>query len=661
MKRLAVRQVHLDFHSSEHIPGIGSKFSKKNFQEALLTGHLDSITLFAKCHHSWCYYPTKTGQMHPHLSFDLMGEMMDAAHEIGVKAPLYITVGWSSNDGENHPEWLARNKDGSPQLTNYSLEAKPEDKRPIASWKVLCPSGSYASHIYDLTREISERYPKVDGLFYDICFIDDRCYCDSCLKGMAEQGLDPEKEDDARAWYIHMRREFMARCTEIVRERHPESTVFFNGGADQYRPQYHDLQTHFELEDLPTTWGGYDKMPPRAKYFARTGKDYLGMTGKFHTMWGEFGGFKNPAALRYECAAMLTYGAGCSVGDQLHPSGEMDMDTYRSIGYAYEYVKQMEDYCFETEETTRLGIMQSGDPQSDEGLVKMLLERQMDFDIVLPGDPLSRFDAIILPDSVVLDEDTAARIEAFAANGGGVLLTGESGLNKEKDRFLIDTGADDLGHSEYENDYVCAGTELAEGIVSSPFLFYEAARRVGVRDGKVWASIREPYFNRTYARYCSHQNTPYKLEAAPYPAAVGKGSIIHLTHKICKMYFIHGAQYHRDYFINALRLVYKNPVMKAGMPSAGRARFVRQSSKNRYVLHLLYGAPVRRGRAEVMEDLPPLYRIPLRIRAAEKIERIYSVPKGAEIPFTQKNGMVEFTVPEVQCHQAVVLEYGNKA
>ena len=35
-----------------------------------------------------------------------------------------------------------------------------------------------------------------------------------------------------------------------------------------FRPEYHPYSTHYELEDLPTAWGGYDKMPLRAKYFA---------------------------------------------------------------------------------------------------------------------------------------------------------------------------------------------------------------------------------------------------------------------------------------------------------------------------------------------------------------------------------------------------------
>lgn len=59
------RLVHLDFHTSPEIEGIGARFSKENFQAALKKGHVESITVFAKCHHGLCYYPTKVGRMHP--------------------------------------------------------------------------------------------------------------------------------------------------------------------------------------------------------------------------------------------------------------------------------------------------------------------------------------------------------------------------------------------------------------------------------------------------------------------------------------------------------------------------------------------------------------------------------------------------------------------
>jgi hypothetical protein len=33
-------------------------------------GHIDSMTIFAKCHHGYSYYPTGVGTVHPHLKFD---------------------------------------------------------------------------------------------------------------------------------------------------------------------------------------------------------------------------------------------------------------------------------------------------------------------------------------------------------------------------------------------------------------------------------------------------------------------------------------------------------------------------------------------------------------------------------------------------------------
>lgn len=43
--------------------------------------------------------------MHPQLKFNLLKEEIDAIHAAGAKAPIYITVGWSKKDADEHPEW----------------------------------------------------------------------------------------------------------------------------------------------------------------------------------------------------------------------------------------------------------------------------------------------------------------------------------------------------------------------------------------------------------------------------------------------------------------------------------------------------------------------------------------------------------------------------
>lgn len=46
MSDFRFRQVHLDFHTSPDIPNIGAEFDKKEWQETLKLGHVDSITVF---------------------------------------------------------------------------------------------------------------------------------------------------------------------------------------------------------------------------------------------------------------------------------------------------------------------------------------------------------------------------------------------------------------------------------------------------------------------------------------------------------------------------------------------------------------------------------------------------------------------------------------
>jgi len=653
--QLPFRQIHLDFHTSEHIPGVGDKFDKKQWQEALKAGAVNSITVFAKGHHSWSYYPTKAGMKHPKLKKDLLGRQIEACHEIGVRAPIYFTVGWSATDAEMHPEWTARDRQNRIIAVNFDPKAKPSDSKPGCSWKWLCPSGEYLELILEQTREICKKY-EVDGFFYDICF-GPVCYCKNCRAGMRKAGADPKKQKNATAYNKQKWISFQRATKEIIQAAHPQATVYYNGGAEIYETYPHAEQTHFELEDLPTTWGGYNKFPLRSKYFADKGKQYMAMSGKFHTSWGEFGGFKDPKAILYEAAAMVSFGARCSFGDQLHPNGLMDPDTYRRIGAGYNYVKKIEQYSEGGVPYARLGLWVSGSNDHDHGITHMLLERQIDFAVVDPEGDLSRFSTIILPGHPCLDKTSAAKLQEFADNGGGLLVLGGGALDAARKKFLLNVGATYVGAARYVDDYLVVGDELADGLVASPFLNYTAGLRVRLTRGTALAAVREPYFDRTYEHYCSHLNTPYKEKNAPHPGAWRNGNVLCMAHELGAMYYRHGAQLHRDLFINAVNLIHKDPVMRVAMPSGGRVNLLHQPRRSRYVAHLLYGPPVRRGRCEVIEDLVPVSDISLTLSVPEKVKNVYTVSDKKLLPAKKSAGKVRLVVPAVQCHEAIVFEY----
>ena len=663
---LPTRQVHLDFHTSELIPGIGKRFDKQRWQNALRAGHVNHINIFAKGHHGWSYYPTRVGHMHPNLEFDLLGAQIAACHEIGVNCPIYFTIGWAAHDAETHPEWCARELDGSYQASGgWDFKAKPDDPKPQFSWKWLCPaaSGPYHTFILRQVEEICQKYP-LDGFWFDIYdhVADHGCYCEYCDARMRKEGAGlSDNAAVVRSTALSIK-EHMRQVRELVIRYHPRATLYFNAtphvrDAACFTERLFDINTQQELEDLPTTWGGYDKLPIEAKYHLGQGSRVVAMSGKFHKSWGEFGGFKAAEAIRYEAAAMISNGVACNFGDQLHPSGEMDVDTYRNIGEAYSYVEKIEEYGPGGLPYSKLGVWLTLNDEADHGAVNMLLE--MHYDFVPAGEKnLDRLTTLIVPSRPCLSDSQAAAIAAWVKRGGSLVVLESGALDKEKKRFLLDVGAEYLGTSEYQFDYTVVKRDIGANVVSTPFLNYQAGVRAKLTTGRSLAVIREPYFNRTYAHYSSHANTPYKLEDSAFPAVLRNGNVIFFAHPLDRLYYANGVRLHRELFKNAIDLVDARPVLRVtGLPSSGRVSLLHQEAKHRYVAHLLYTPALQRGDVKVIEDFPPISGVTLKARLPERVTRTRTIPAGETLAFTEDAGVLTVAAPAFSMHTGIVLEY----
>jgi hypothetical protein len=665
------RQVHLDFHTSEFIPEVGEKFNKKQFQAALKTGNVNSINIFAKCHHSWSYYPTMIGKMHPNLKFDLLGEQIAACHEIGVKCPIYFTVGWSASEAEAHPEWCARNKEGGfltehPEKNDYNDSAKPDDFRPHYSWKFLSPvfGSEYHYHVMKQVEELCKRYKDVDGFWFDIYQMANLAdYSPAARARMRAEGIDTNDVTAVMKSNSLSVKAHMKALRELVAQYHPEATVYFNptphiGGFGSFTDRHFNMNTHQDLEDLPSTWGGYDKLPIESKYHLAQGTPATGMSGKFHKAWGEFGGFKNKQAIKYEAAAMISYGVSCNFGDQLHPSGLMDMETYKNIGYAYAYVKKIEQYGPGGIPVSKLGIWLTLQENSDRGLVNMLLELHKDF-IIANETNLNKLSLLIIPSKNVLSAAQAHQINTWVEKGGKLIVFADGALDGEHKKVLLDIGAQYAGKSDYQFDFtVIKSPAIADNIVATPFLNYEAGLHVIVDKANVLASIRDPYFNRTYAKYSGHRETPYQLTDAAYPSVIRNGSVVFFAHALDKLYYTHAVWLHRELVHNAIDLLDKAPMLRIdNLPSAGRQSLLHQQKQKRYVTHLLYSPALQRGEVIVIEDFVPVSGVKLTVRLPQHIKSVLQVPGNRKLPFTQQNGVVKVSVPTFTMHTAIVFEY----
>ena len=59
----------------------------------------------------------------------------------------------------------------------------------------------------------------------------------------------------------------------------------------------------------------------------------------------------------------------------------------------------------------------------------------------------------------------------------------------------------------------------------------------------------------------------------------------------------------------------------------------------------------------MIEDIPPLRDIDVRVRATAPVAAVRLAPQGEDLPFEEESGgFVRFTVPVVLCHQMVEIK-----
>ena len=649
------RQVHLDFHTSGLIPKIGGRFSKEQFQAALKAGHVDSITVFSKCHHGWAYHPSKANRMHPELDFDLLGAQLEACREINVNAPVYISAGFDEKEVLEHPEWLT-----------VAPGSNVSDVFTRAGYHLMCYNTPYLDVLAAQVEEVMEKYNPC-GIFLDISNVR-MCTCASCVKSMLEKGMDPTNMDDVLKHGEMVYAKYAKRMEECVRKYSATATIFHNAGHIAHgRRDLAGYDTHLELESLPTGGWGYDHFPMSSAYVRTLGVDFLGMTGKFHTTWGEFGGFKHPNALIYETGLSLACGACISIGDQLHPSGEMNMSTYNLIGKAYELVEKKEPFCAGAKNIADIAVFSceavlgnaanghgSDAGISNTGANRILLEGKHVFDFIDEEADFGAYKMLILPDQILLCDKLAPRLNEYVANGGRLLLTGSSGLDMDMQKFMIDVGADFAGYSAMRPDYMIPGFDTVNG--ETAYVMYSQGMLLKNVTGEVFASRQNSYFNRAYNHFSSHQHTPNDMDAPVMPAAVRKGNVAYIGWNIFEDYATKGELVCKELVLKAIdMLLGDEKTVKTDLPDRGVTTVTRQG--DRTIVHLLFAHTTVRGKGiEVIEDAVPLYDVKVSLKLDKAPAKVYLAPEGEEIPFEWDGSRASFTVPKVVLHQMVAVE-----
>lgn len=647
------RQVHLDFHTSPHIKDVGAEFDPEEFALMMERARVNSVNVFAKCHHGHLYYKTSRPERHPGLKpgLDLTGAQVEALHRHGIAAPIYISIQCDEYAANAHPDWVAREPDG-----------RPVGAGPLSpGWQILDMSSPYQEYVAEQIQEVLDIYSPVDGIWFDMCWDQPSC-SRYAIEGMLRSGLNPESPDDRAAYARNVARAYMRRFHAMVKASSPNALVFFNCRPFAYLPDEISCFEQIEIEALPTGGWGYLYFPKNVRFVRTFGKPYLGMTARFHKSWGDFGGLKPYAALEYETAQMVAHGARCCIGDQLHPRGALDQAVYDLIGCVYSRIEEREPWLEGAEAVTQIGVIH-GPPLPaaqmsgvEEGLTRMLTQLKHQFDFVHPAGDWQRYELVILPDCVEVDARFALELEEYLATGGRVLASGSSGLSEDGSELILRSlGIRPHGTSPFSTTYIRLEPTISTGVPAMDHVMYERGMRVTPLEGtQTLARVVEPYFERSWSHFSSHRQTPPDAPS-PYAAVTRRRGAAYIAYPIFSAFGKHGNAYMRLLVRNVLDLLLPRPLLKVDAPTSTEATVTIQPG--RIIVHLLHYCPERRAAdLDLVEDTVPIRDVPLSLKLDGPPSRVYVALGQDSLPFTYVDGYARVVVPEVRGHAMVVFE-----
>ncbi len=671
------RTIHLDFHTGPDVPDVGADFEPEQFATPFKAAHVDSVTVFATCHHGHAYYRTDHPCRHPGLpsDLDLTGAQIDSLHRAGLRAPIYISGQINEYAANAHPEWLAVQLDGR-HAKLMPRDFSPDQGQALhAGWQVLDMSSPYQEYLAEQIEEVLALYSPVDGIFLDMCW-DQPSVSRWAVEGMMKRNLDPRIGEHRDRYAREVALAYMERFSAMVEHAGKGADHFGIWYNSRPKTNLHVEKKYLrrvEIEALPTGGWGYAYFPYVARYVRPLGLPTLTHTGRFFKSWGDNGGLKPPAALKYECCQVLSQGMTGGIGDLLHPRGVPQRAVYELIRGAYAHLEACEPFVAGGVLQSQIALVvdpELGDNPGAAGLgaTRALQQLQQQFDVVGPAARLDDYEVVLVAETTPVDEALLVKLRAYLAAGGSLIFSGQAGFTEQGEPVLAEQGVTAGGPSPFTHTFLRMSPAVSDGIPDYDHVTYESGFRIEpVAGAESLVRVVEPYFERHFARFSGHSYTPPE-RLSRWSAVVRNGRVITFALPILGTYGRHAVPVHRRLLGNCIDLLLPEPLVRAAdAPSLLETTVVRAGLRT--VVHLLCFARERRAESfdqrtgrpsglDIVEDAFPLVDQALAVKLGAPPMRAHLEPHGVDLPVDYRDGYAHVTVTVPDGHGMVVFDAG---
>ena len=662
--RFPRRLVHLDFHTGPAIPDVGVEFDADQFARTFRDAHVESVTVFAKCHHGHLYYRTARPERHPGLSddVDLLGQQIEALHAAGIRAPIYLSVQCDEYAADQRQDWVA--------LTPDLQQVRRPPVVPgvagglTAAWQVLDMSSPYQEYLAEQIEEVLDIYGPVDGMFLDMCW-DQPSSSRWAIDGMRRLGLDPLDANNRTQYGRHVAHRYMERFTKMIEPalvKGSPTGVWFNSRERSRLTHERSLLRHIEVEALPTGSWGYDYLPYVGRLVHYFGLPVLSQTGRFHRSWGDMASLKSPASLKYDLGRIIMYGHSCSIGDLLPPSGKPSDAVYRLIAPAYQYIEACEPFVEGTVPAVDIALITDldlGDRPGPgvTGAIKVLQRLRQQFVVVPQGADIDHYGVVVVPEGLSIGETLAAGLLRRVATGKAVVLAVASVPEDPiGDALLEGLGVRRIGHAPFTTVFLgTTGGDLVDPPIGLDIRVHGQGVLLEPLSGtEVIVDLVYPYFERTFEHFSGHSYTPPGRRSG-YGAIFQRREVILLAVPLFAGAAEEGNPEYERILERCFNRLLPTPVLRASGPQHLETAVMQRSGST--VVHLLSFVPSRLGSGlDLVFDPFPLVDVDVEVRMAEAPVRVSVQPRDESMVWRYEEGYVKTKITCLDGHAMVVLD-----
>lgn len=653
----------LDMHIEDWNDEFLSEFSPEKYAECLKKGKFKSAMIYFQSHAGLCYFPTKSGVMHKAFKGkeDMIKKVAGLCRSRGMDVIGYYSVIYNNREFERHPEWRIVDENGEPM---YGKCVKTEDgfaQNEVYRYGTCCPNNlQYRDFIGRQIREMGE-YFDVDGMFFDMVFWPQVCYCPSCRKRWQNEvgGEIPEKPDwNSPKWLFHMkkRREWMADFAGFLKE---ETKKSFPSASFEVNFAYGAINSPLtnnteEVAELCDYVGGDVYMDIYSQSFVCKFYRNITQNQPFEHMFSRCAPNLSTHTLNRSdddmfgnlALTLAHHGANLFI-DAIDPIGTMDKRVYEQIGRINERLIPYEKYMH-GDAVEDIGIYYSLKSRFPSGssshtnygavhnLTKNFIRHNIPFGITGSFGNFEKHKIIIAPCLTNEDAESNSKIKEYVKGGGFLYFSGTQ--NKELTEELL--GGELCGETEEKIIYY-APEKAAEDVFGRYcekyplFLEGKAGILRGCTDCKSLAKIVLPYTAQNTVKFASiHSNPPgIKTDISGILLRnYGKGKVLWSASAAeC------GEMYdYQEIFLNLIKKFFgyfESSFESDAPPDVEITEF-----KDEHLIYLNVNLLCRDYKARKVEN------IKIRVKCGAKPKAILLLPEETGVPFDYSRGYAEFNV-----------------